>query len=1077
MRLRPTTFLPLLAVLALVPAALLPLLSEPLPRSADGRPHLLRMAALAMSLDNGELWPRFSPDLVYGYGYPLFHYYAPLIYYLGVGLHALGLSFTAALHVIFGLALVLGAWGAWTLAEEWFGSAAGGLAAAAVYAFAPYTLFNLFARGAAPEALATALLPWLLWSLTRALRAPSVIAWLRLALLTAVLFLTHNLSSLAAFAFALAWSGIDGVILIREARSPSPRPASPGRGGRVDPSTDNNRPSATRRLSLATGFLLTGLALSAFFWLPAFLETNLVQVSELTTPATLDFRNYFLTPAQLLAPSFTFDPRLEPPAIPVAFGLPQALLPLLAVLLWRRYVDPAARWRVAALAAMLAGLLFLTTRASLPVWEALGPLRLMQFPWRFLGPATVLAALLAAAAVSVLGPRHPATHSPTHPLPLAWLVALNISLAAALLTLPWTFVTRYPAAELPPNPTLATIRDYEIESGGFGLTSTGEFLPVGVETLPDPPPSGAVERLGTDSLPPSVTVLQFNAARLEAEARFASPQPFDAVFRWFFFPGWRAEIDGRPAEARASGPHGFVTVAVPAGEHTLRVFFDSAATPVRQAGFALSALGALGLAGLLLRSRRPTTKDERRTATADALSSFVLRPSFFIVFGLGLLFALTRFWADGCANLWCRSRFDGAAVAGAARALDLDFGGALHLIGFDPPPADPLPADQPLRFTLYWSLFEPTADDYSIAAQLWDADGHLVGQQDAWHPGGQPTTRWLAGGYAIDAHTLTPFPGTPPGEYRLMIGAYPAGGAAVDVREASGLPLGRYYEAARVTLAPPTRPPSDAELNPSRALRAALGALDLVGLDGLGGTIRPGEAVPLVLYWRAQSPVPDLRFQFDLVSPTGASLSLASVPIPAGQAVRQPVTLIVPAGAPSGSAEVQVSVRAPDGRRLSGPVALGGVNIVAPERRFDLPEIGSLVGARFGDGLELAGYTLNSEILTPGGRLDVTLVWRALATMSARYAVSAQLLDEQGRLAAQADSEPAHGQRPTTGWLPPEVVVDEHALPVSADAPPGRYRLQVVVYDPRTGARLPALDATGSPIGDNVVLSTITLAP
>ncbi|MGQ0604737.1 MAG: 6-pyruvoyl-tetrahydropterin synthase-related protein, partial [Anaerolineales bacterium] len=370
----------LLVAASLASAALVPLLNPQLPRSADGRPHLFRIILLDNAIRNGEWWPRYSPELAYRNGYPLINIYAPLTYYLGVVLHGLGLDFVPALHAIFAFTLIFGGWGAFTLAADWFGRFAGGVAAAA-FVFAPYTLFNTLTRGAAPEALAVALLPWLLWSLHHALRAPSALALLRLSLLYAALLLTHNLT-------ALLGTGLLGVWLVVEIVTARPHVSR-----------------VTLHVSLVTLSFLCGLALAAFFWLPALLETGAVQVAQLTAPATLDFRNYFLSFAQLFTPTFTFDPRLEPVSVPVAFGVVNAAFAVLALLLWRRYPNHIPRWRIAVLGWLCAVFLWMALALSQPVWEAVNGLRVIQFPWRFLGPASVCAALLCGAAVSALGER------------------------------------------------------------------------------------------------------------------------------------------------------------------------------------------------------------------------------------------------------------------------------------------------------------------------------------------------------------------------------------------------------------------------------------------------------------------------------------------------------------------------------------------------------------------------------------------------------------------------------------------------------------------------------------------------
>jgi len=57
---------------------------------------------------------------------------------------------------------------------------------------------------------------------------------------------------------------------------------------------------------------------------------------------------------------------------------------------------------------------------------------------------------------------------------------------------------------------------------------------------------------------------------------------------------------------------------------------------------------------------------------------------------------------------------------------------------------------------------------------------------------------------------------------------------------------------------------------------------------------------------------------------------------------------------------------------------------------------------------------------------------------------------------AQHDAPPAGGARPTTTWLPGEIVADDHALAVDPDAR-GPALVEVGLYDPVTLGRLPLL--------------------
>jgi hypothetical protein len=51
-----------------------------------------RVVSMGRALRNGQFPVRWVSDLGYGYGYPLYNFYAPLPYYAGGYLHMLGVS-------------------------------------------------------------------------------------------------------------------------------------------------------------------------------------------------------------------------------------------------------------------------------------------------------------------------------------------------------------------------------------------------------------------------------------------------------------------------------------------------------------------------------------------------------------------------------------------------------------------------------------------------------------------------------------------------------------------------------------------------------------------------------------------------------------------------------------------------------------------------------------------------------------------------------------------------------------------------------------------------------------------------
>ncbi len=126
-------------------------------------------------------------------------------------------------------------------------------------------------------------------------------------------------------------------------------------------------------------------------------------------------------------------------------------------------------------------------------------------------------------------------------------------------------------------------------------------------------------------------------------------------------------------------------------------------------------------------------------------------------------------------------------------------------------------------------------------------------------------------------------------------------------------------------------------------------------------------------------------------------------------------------------------------------------------------------GAQFGDHIRLISYALSGETIQAGDALQVQLNWQTDAALTTRYKVFLQLLDANGLLVAQRDSEPGGGLALTTDWRPGEPVVDQSALLVAV--PPGAYTLIAGLYDLNDpAARLPVNG------GDYLTLATITVS-
>src|SRR5262249_30291295 len=98
-------------------------------------------------------------------------------------------------------------------------------------------------------------------------------------------------------------------------------------------------------------------------------------------------------------------------------------------------------------------------------------------------------------------------------------------------------------------------------------------------------------------------------------------------------------------------------------------------------------------------------------------------------------------------------------------------------------------------------------------------------------------------------------------------------------------------------------------------------------------------------------------------------------------------------------------------------------------------------GALFGEHITLKGYALSGADLHAGDVLQARLDWQTDAPLTTPYKVFIQLLNADGVLVAQRDSEPSGGSQPTTAWKAGETITDQHGLAIPSNLPPGNYKL------------------------------------
>ena len=358
--------------------------------------------------------------------------------------------------------------------------------------------------------------------------------------------------------------------------------------------------------------------------------------------------------------------------------------------------------------------------------------------------------------------------------------------------------------------------------------------------------------------------------------------------------------------------------------------------------------------------------------------------------------------------------------------------------------------------------------------------------------------RWSPGLNVYDVRYFELPPSAPEGVYRFELGIYryPSqqrlpvalnNGQATDDK----ITLGKF----RVELKPPAAP--------QYPLQARFGdSIDLTGVDL--GSPRYGRVLTYTLHWQALAPIAqnytvfahvldaagNLRAQQDTMPHNGQYPTSLWSP---GETILDPHILHFPSDIEPGQYTVRVGLYDPqtgqrvlvknearDFAELPGPVT------VAPDATRQPP--GSVVenpspqvsrGDNLGGFVTLLGYDSRLE----AGALNLTLYWRCDAWLPGDYITFVQARDIKGLVAgkpgaviAQMAHAPGGADYPTSLWNVGEVIRDSIQIPIPPGTPPGDYEIAVGLYQPASGARLPATDAAGKRAPDDAVsLTTIAV--
>jgi hypothetical protein len=475
---------------------------------------VVRVYEMSQALRDGQFPVRWVADLGYGYGYPIFNFYAPLPYYFGAFFNLIGFDALLATKIMFVFGIIFSGLTMYFLARRFWGEV-GGIVAGIFYIYAPYHAVDIYVRGAVGEFWAMAFTPLVFWGLAKIFYREQngvLIGGLGLA----GVILSHNLTALMLLPF-LVLSGLFAFFF-----------------------------SGKRKLFAIDSLLLTlcGLSLSAFYWLPALTEMGLTRVSE-QIGGGANFRDHFVYLDQLWASPWGFGGsapgRLD--GMSFIIGKLHFLVGLLSLFWLSRRGVIILGWGFLILA------VFLLTGYSNFLWASLPVMAFLQYPWRFLAMVILAISFLAGAFFLFLSKRGK--------------LFLGVGLSLVMISLNLKYFR-------PQNFLNKTAADYLARENILWTTSriSDEYLPkdflrpqkkeeVAWQKLEILQGKGVLKRQKVRS----------NQQFFDLEAKTEG----EVVLNTAFFPGWRVLVDDQEREPIVKS--GRMEVFLPTGTQRLEVKF------------------------------------------------------------------------------------------------------------------------------------------------------------------------------------------------------------------------------------------------------------------------------------------------------------------------------------------------------------------------------------------------------------------------------------------------------------------------------------------------------------------------
>ena len=502
--------------------AIFPLFQKRYIPTHDGEYHIIRIVEFSKMISSGYLFPRWAPTLNSGYGVPIFQFNYPLPNYVGTLIRLITQDAVYAYQYSMGFGYILLVVGMFYWLNSLFGRYAA-LVGTITGMYVPYIFLDMYIRGSIGEIWATGFLFLTLFFIEKKMFIP-------ISFSIAGLIVSHNIMAMVYTPFIVVYCMILGRKLLWPVAG--------------------------------------GIGMSAFFWLPAMLESKFVVGLN-----TVNFREHFVQLYEFLIPSWGSQfSGTGSVGSKVSFQI--GLAPILGIVFslfsFRSLKHNKIKQLYGLFVMVLLICIFFMTSASKLIWENVSLLQNVQYPWRLLAFVIPSAAFCAAVWAQSLHKR--------------WAGVLFVLFAVAV-----SYSYARPVTYEPRNEAYYVSRE-NFTDGTSSMGNSFSTVWTGWKQIKANEPVELVNGTLVD------TVLD---SYLDKKYTITMDSPGDVIFHTLYFPGWTVLVDSSevPIKFRQEG---IVRVSMPAGTHVVRLVFRN--TPIRTWAVLLSVISLVTMIswGILL---------------------------------------------------------------------------------------------------------------------------------------------------------------------------------------------------------------------------------------------------------------------------------------------------------------------------------------------------------------------------------------------------------------------------------------------------------------------------------------------